>query len=129
MTKDLSHLTDLQKAVTQENHTEAPFDNEYYNEKREGVYVDVVTGEPLFSSEDKYDSGSGWPSFTKPISNDAVVMKDDNEFGMRRTEVRSKDGDSHLGHVFNDGPVEKGGQRFCINSAALKFIPKEDSEK
>ncbi|MES2623350.1 MAG: peptide-methionine (R)-S-oxide reductase MsrB [Patescibacteria group bacterium] len=125
MTKDISHLTDLQKAVTQENHTEAPFDNEYYNEKREGIYVDVVTGEPLFSSEDKYDSGSGWPSFTKPIKEEAVVMKDDNEMGMRRTEVRSKGGDSHLGHVFNDGPVEKGGQRFCINSAALKFIPKE----
>lgn len=129
MTKDISHLTDLQKAVTQENHTEAPFDNEYYNEHREGVYVDVVTGEPLFSSEDKYDSGSGWPSFTKPIKEDAVVMKDDNEMGMRRIEVRSKDGDSHLGHVFNDGPVEKGGQRFCINSAALKFIPKEETDK
>lgn len=129
MTKDISHLTDLQKAVTQENHTEAPFDNEYYNEHREGIYVDVVTGEPLFSSEDKYDSGSGWPSFTKPIKEEAVVMKEDNEMGMRRTEVRSKDGDSHLGHVFNDGPVEKGGQRFCINSAALKFIPKEETDK
>ncbi|MES2986123.1 MAG: peptide-methionine (R)-S-oxide reductase MsrB [Patescibacteria group bacterium] len=128
MTKDISHLTDLQKAVTQENHTEAPFDNEYNDEKREGVYVDVVTGEPLFSSEDKYDSGSGWPSFTKPIKDDAVVMKEDTEMGMRRTEVRSKDGDSHLGHVFNDGPVEKGGQRFCINSAALKFIPKEEDK-
>lgn len=129
MTKDISHLTDLQKAVTQENHTEAPFDNEYYNEKREGIYVDVVTGEPLFSSEDKYDSGSGWPSFTKPINDDAVVMKEDTDHGMTRVEVRSKNSDSHLGHVFNDGPEEKGGQRFCVNSAALKFIPKDETEK
>lgn len=126
---EIKKLTPLQFKVTQENGTEKPFDNPYWNEKRKGLYVDVVSGEPLFSSEDKYDSGTGWPSFTKPLDTSKVAMKSDTDFGMARTEVRSSKGNSHLGHVFNDGPKDKGGQRFCINSASMKFIPFEDLDK
>ena len=122
-------LTDIQYEVTQHNATERPFQNEYYDEFREGIYVDITTCEPLFISQDKFESGCGWPSFSKPI--DENLLKDVKDFshGMRRTEVRSNKGDAHLGHVFNDGPVEKGGLRYCINSASLKFIPKEEMEK
>ncbi|ACV59295.1 peptide-methionine (R)-S-oxide reductase MsrB [Alicyclobacillus acidocaldarius] len=122
-------LTPLQYAVTQENATEPPFRNEYWNHHEEGLYVDIVSGQPLFSSRDKFDSGCGWPSFTKPIAQDAVVERLDLSHGMIRTEVRSRDADAHLGHVFPDGPIDKGGLRYCINSAALRFIPKQDLEK
>ncbi len=122
-------LTPIQYKVTQENGTERPFENEYWNHFEEGIYVDVVTGEPLFCSKDKYDAGCGWPSFTKPIDKDFIKEKLDLSHGMVRTEVRSKYGDSHLGHVFPDGPKDKGGLRYCINSAALRFIKKEDMEK
>lgn len=121
-------LTEEQYRVTQENATERPFTSEYNNNEGEGIYVDIVTGEPLFSSKDKYDSGCGWPSFTKPIEEN-IKEKSDLSHGMRRTEVRSKSGDSHLGHVFTDGPKNKGGLRYCINGAALKFIQREDLEK
>jgi peptide methionine sulfoxide reductase msrA/msrB len=120
----MADLTTMQHYVTQENGTERPFENEYWNNHDEGIYVDVVSGDPLFSSKDKFDSGTGWPSFTKPIDPNMVEEKTDTAHGMMRTEVRSKGGASHLGHVFNDGPKDKGGQRFCINSAALRFIPK-----
>lgn len=122
-------LTKIQFSVTQENATESPFKNEYWNSKEEGIYVDITTGEPLFLSTDKYDSGCGWPSFTKPIQNDLIQEVQDNSHGMRRIEVRSKTGDSHLGHVFPDGPKDKGGLRYCINSASLKFIPREQMAK
>ncbi len=122
-------LTPQQYAVTQENATERPFENEYFDEFREGIYVDITTGEPLFVSSDKFESGCGWPSFSKPIDDSLLEEVRDHSFGMRRTEVRSKTGDAHLGHVFNDGPKDKGGLRYCINSASLRFIPKEAMEK
>ncbi|MEQ8221803.1 MAG: peptide-methionine (R)-S-oxide reductase MsrB [Candidatus Eremiobacterota bacterium] len=118
-------LTPLQYSVTQENGTEPPFKNEYWDNKKEGIYVDIVTGEPLFTSLDKFDSGCGWPSFTKPVSTDIIEEKTDTGYGMVRTEVRSKKGDSHLGHVFNDGPGPTG-LRYCINSGSIRFIPVEE---
>ncbi|KZE40222.1 methionine sulfoxide reductase B [Bhargavaea cecembensis] len=122
-------LTPMQYKVTQENGTEPPFQNEYDAHYEEGIYVDIVSGKPLFSSKDKYDAGCGWPSFTKPIEDTEVTEHFDTSYGMRRTEVRSKTADSHLGHVFPDGPREAGGLRYCINSAALRFVPKDKLEE
>jgi len=122
-----ARLTELQYQVTQREGTEPPFANEYWDEHREGIYVDVVSGEALFSSRDKYDSGTGWPSFSRPLRDEAVTTKTDYKLLMPRTEVRSAAAGSHLGHVFQDGPAPTG-QRFCMNSAALRFIPREDLE-
>ena len=118
-------LTREQYEVTQHNATEPPFANEYWNEHRRGIYVDVTTGEPLFASSDKFDSGCGWPSFSRPLPTASIVERDDFSHGMERTEVRSAVGDAHLGHVFPDGPRQSGGLRYCINSASLRFIPLE----
>lgn len=122
-------LTPIQYKVTQQEGTESPFNNEYDGEKREGIYVDVVSGEPLFSSTHKYDSGTGWPSFTQPLESENIELHEDRRLFTTRTEVRSKHADSHLGHVFTDGPKDRGGLRYCMNSASLRFIPKEELEK
>ena len=122
-------LTEIQYEVTQNEATEHPFSGEYDEFFEEGIYVDVVSGEPLFSSKDKFDAGCGWPSFSRPIQNTTLTEKEDHKLNRVRTEVRSQKADSHLGHVFPDGPEELGGLRYCINSAALRFIPKEDLEK
>ena len=124
----LAKLTPEQIRVSRENGTERPFTGEYLDNKKPGLYVDLVSGEPLFTSMDKFDSGCGWPSFAKPVTDDYVSEIKDNTHGMIRTEVRSVNGDSHLGHVFTDGPKELGGLRYCINSASLKFIPLEELE-
>jgi methionine-R-sulfoxide reductase len=124
----VSRLSPEQYRVTQRDETERPFDNAYWENKEPGIYVDLVSGEPLFTSMDKFDSGCGWPSFTKPIEAENVVERHDNSHGMTRTEVRSSQGDSHLGHVFPDGPREAGGLRYCINSASLRFVPLDQLE-
>ncbi len=124
----IARLTPLQYRVTQENGTEPAFDNAYWNNRQEGIYVDIVSGEPLFSSTDKFDSGTGWPSFTRPLEPENIVEKPDRSLFMTRTEVRSRRAGSHLGHVFSDGPPPTG-LRYCINSAALRFIPKAALEK
>ena len=125
----LSRLTDTQYEVTQNEGTEPPFRNEYWNNHESGIYVDVVSGQPLFSSIDKYDSRTGWPSFTKPIEPEAVTTKTDWKMLMPRTEVRSSGAQSHLGHVFKDGPRDAGGLRYCMNSASLRFVPVADLEE
>jgi len=130
-TKDaeaISRLSPEQFRVTQRNGTERPFENAFWDHDEPGIYVDVVSGEPLFSSLDKFDSSCGWPSFTKPLEPENVEEKPDNTYGMKRTEVRSSHGDSHLGHVFDDGPRDAGGLRYCINSASLRFIPLDELE-
>jgi methionine-R-sulfoxide reductase len=124
----LARLTPEQVRVTQHGGTEPPFDNEYWNHDEPGLYVDIVSGEPLFASFDKFDSGTGWPSYTKPIDEENIVENRDISYGMVRTEVRSTHGGSHLGHVFPDGPTESGGLRYCINSASLRFIHRDELE-
>ena len=124
----IKKLTNEQFRVTQQNGTERPYTGEYTDNKEPGIYVDIVSGEPLFASSDKFDSGCGWPSFTKPIIHDHVTEHRDMSHGMIRTEVRSLHGDSHLGHVFPDGPQDRGGLRYCINSASLRFIHRDDME-
>lgn len=121
---NLEELTDLQYEVTQNSATEPAFANEYYDNFQSGIYVDIITKEPLFISTDKFESGCGWPAFCKPIADTSIVNLEDNSYGMKRVEVRAKTSDSHLGHVFTDGPRELGGLRYCINSAALEFIAK-----
>lgn len=127
--KRLKELSEIQYKVTQENGTELPFSHEYDKNFEEGIYVDIVSGEPLFTSKAKFNAGCGWPSFSEPIQQDRIVENKDTSHGMIRVEVRSKDADSHLGHVFTDGPAELGGLRYCINGAALRFIRKVDMEK
>lgn len=129
MKKDSSHLTNIQKHVTLENGTEPPFKNEYWNHFEKGLYVDILDGTPLFISKDKFESDCGWPSFSKPISRKLIDEKADFSLGMHRIEVRSKKADSHLGHVFIDGPKDLGGLRYCINSAALRFVAYDDLER
>lgn len=131
MTEDekRTNLSDLEYRVTQNSATEPPFENEYHDHFEKGIYVDITSGEPLFLSEDKFDSGCGWPAFSKPIEEESVEYVEDNSFNMRRVEVRTKHSDSHLGHVFSDGPKELGGLRFCINSASLRFIPYDRMEE
>ncbi|MCH8465017.1 MAG: peptide-methionine (R)-S-oxide reductase MsrB [Roseinatronobacter sp.] len=124
----IAALTPEQYHITQENGTERPWSGEYNTTKQPGIYVDIVSGEPLFASSDKFESGCGWPSFTKPLITDHVIEKRDTTHGMIRVEVRSRHGDSHLGHVFPDGPRDRGGLRYCINSAALRFIPLEEMD-
>jgi peptide-methionine (R)-S-oxide reductase len=124
----ISRLSREQFLVTQQNGTERPFENAYWNHDEPGIYVDIVSGEPLFSSLDKFESDCGWPSFTKPVDPENVEERSDNSHGMNRTEVRSIHGDSHLGHVFDDGPKDAGGLRYCINSASLRFIPVDELE-
>jgi peptide-methionine (R)-S-oxide reductase len=124
----IERLTPRQRAVTQEDVTEPPFDNEFWNSKEPGIYVDVVSGEPLFASVHKFDSYTGWPSFTVPLEAGNIVERPDTSYGMVQTEVRSAHGNSHLGHVFPDGPADQGGLRYCINSASLRFIAAEDLE-
>ena len=125
----IAKLTPEQFRVTQQNGTERPGTGRYLDNKEPGIYVDIVSGEPLFASSDKYESGCGWPSFTKPIEPANVKERHDDSHGMHRTEVRSKHGDSHLGHVFDDGPRDRGGLRYCINSASLRFVPRDDMER
>ncbi len=125
----IERLSPVEYKVTQENATERPFSHEYDKRNEEGIYVDIVSGEPLFSSKDKFDAGCGWPSFSKPLEDENVLEKRDLSHGMIRTEVRSKHADSHLGHVFPDGPKDKGGLRYCINGASLRFVKREDMEK
>lgn len=124
----IARLTPLQRKVTQDDATEPAFRNEYWNNHEAGIYVDVVSGQPLFASTDKYESHSGWPSFTRPIEPDAVIEKVDRSLFMKRVEVRSAGADSHLGHVFDDGPMEAGGLRYCMNSAAMRFVPVDELE-
>ncbi len=123
------HLTSTQKYVTLHDGTEPAFQNEYWDNHEPGIYVDRISGDALFSSTDKFDSGTGWPSFTKPLDQNVIKQLQDNKLAMTRTEVRSTRADAHLGHVFNDGPIEKGGLRYCMNSASLRFIHKDDLEK
>ena len=128
-TEELHALSKMQFDVTQNAATEPPFQNQYFDSFRSGIYVDITTGEPLFASSDKFESGCGWPSFSKPIDPNVVRQREDRSHGMLRTEIRSRVGNAHLGHVFDDGPIESGGLRYCINSASLRFIPKEDMEQ